>query len=139
MKSIKPGRGSSLSAAIASAVMVVFGIFWTILAYEGTRGASGAIGIIFPLFGVLFVFIGLVQIGMNLYNAFGKKRMSVLDITSGKEEPDPLNERFGYTMEEEKPDTGAKDGKEGGFCPYCGTEVQDGFEFCAKCGRKLPW
>ena len=24
-----------------------------------------------------------------------------------------------------------------GTCPYCGSEVNDGFEYCPKCGKKL--
>ena len=24
-----------------------------------------------------------------------------------------------------------------GFCPYCGSSVEDTFEYCPKCGRKL--
>ena len=28
-------------------------------------------------------------------------------------------------------------GKSPGKCPYCGSEVNDGFEYCPKCGKKL--
>lgn len=26
---------------------------------------------------------------------------------------------------------------ENGFCPYCGSAVEENFEYCPKCGRKL--
>lgn len=25
----------------------------------------------------------------------------------------------------------------GGYCPYCGTSVNDNFDYCPKCGRRL--
>lgn len=25
----------------------------------------------------------------------------------------------------------------GGYCPYCGSNVEEGFAYCPKCGRKL--
>ena len=94
MKSIKPGRGPSMMGGFGSVFSVIFGIFWTILAASMTRGA-GLIGIIFPLFGVLFIIIGVFNAIYHFKNASGKNRYSAYDITDEDEEPDPLNERFG--------------------------------------------
>lgn len=127
MKSIKPGRGPSAMGAFGSAIAVIFGIFWTIAAVS--MGAPG----FFPLFGVLFIIVGVVQVLYNLKNATGKNRYSAFDITDDQEEPDPLNLRFGT-------EAGDGAGSAGGlsFCPYCGARLGDGFTFCGKCGRQLP-
>ena len=26
----------------------------------------------------------------------------------------------------------------GGFCPYCGAKAEEGYEYCRRCGKKLP-
>ena len=74
MKSVKPGRGPSAMGAAGSIIAVIFGIFWTIGA--ASMGAPP----LFPLFGVLFVIIGIVQTVYNLKNATGKNRYSSFDI-----------------------------------------------------------
>ena len=132
MKSIKPGRGPSMMGGFGSVFSVIFGIFWTILAASMTRG-TGLIGIIFPLFGVLFIIIGVFNAIYHFKNASGKNRYSAFDITDEDEEPDPLNERFGSASA--PPDSRSA---ETHFCPYCGAPVQNDFAFCRKCGRELP-
>lgn len=91
MQHLKPGRGPSAMSALGGIVGILFGIFWTIMAYSMTRDAPGPVGTFFPLFGVLFVVIGIVNVAYNLYNTTQKDRLSVLDITSSDEESDPLN------------------------------------------------
>lgn len=128
MKSIKPGRGPSAMGALASVIAVIFGIFWTITA--ASMGAPG----FFPLFGVLFIILGIVQVVYNLKNATGENRYSTFDIVEDGEEPDPLGRRFGAEAD------GASADMDGGFrfCPYCGAKLGDEFTFCGKCGKKLP-
>lgn len=129
MKSVKPGRGPSAMGAIGSVSVVVFGIFWTIMAVS--MGAP----FFFPLFGVLFIVMGVVQAVYHFKNAAGKERYSAFDIVEEGEEPDPLNRRFGTSGPE------AQSPPEGGelrFCPYCGAPLGDGFTFCGRCGKKLP-
>lgn len=127
MRSVKPGRGPSAMGGIGAICAVVFGVFWTAMA-----ASSGAPGI-FPLFGVLFIILGIVQAVYHFKNATGKSRFSVMDITEEGEEPDPWEERFGQSRREE----GGGEGQ-GGFCPYCGAEVQGDFAFCGRCGKELP-
>ena len=129
MKHIKPGRGPSAMGAFGSIIAVVFGVFWTVMA------ASMGAPIFFPIFGVLFIVIGIVQAVYNFKNATGKNRYSSFDIVDSAEEPDPWNERFGET-----PEAPGEHAQPGGarYCPYCGAETGAGFEYCAKCGRKLP-
>lgn len=127
MKSVKPGRGPSAMGAAGSIIAVIFGIFWTITA--ASMGAPG----FFPLFGVLFIILGIVQTVYNLKNATGKSRYSSFDIVEDGEEPDPLNQRFS-----EAPQDGpAPGGKDFRFCPYCGAKLGAEFAYCGKCGIKL--
>jgi len=129
MRSIKPGRGPSMMGGFGAIIASIFGIFWTILA------ASAGAPFPFPLFGVLFVLVGVGQAVFHFKNATGKNRYSSFDIVGGSEEPDPLNQRFG----EERPvQEDRNDGTELNFCPYCGAGLGADFEFCGKCGRKLP-
>ena len=51
----------------------------------------------FPIFGVIFIIMGIVQAAYNYKNATGKNRYSSFDITEDGEEPDPLEQRFGGT------------------------------------------
>lgn len=127
MKSIKPGRGPSFMGGIMSIFVGLFGVVWTILAASMGGG-------IFALFGIIFIAVAVVQAIYNFKNATDKNRYSAFDITDGSEEPDPLNERFGNTQ------SGAQknDDTDNKFCPYCGTPVAEDFEFCNKCGKKLP-
>ena len=132
MKSIKPGRGPSMMGGIGSIVAVLFGVFWTIGAVS--MGAP----FIFPLFGVLFICMGVAQAVYNFKNATGENRYSSFDIVDDREEPDPLDQRFGKPEQTEKKPESAAMSAEDGFCPYCGNRVSGDFEFCPKCGKLLP-
>ena len=127
MKSVKPGRGPSAMGAAGSVIVVIFGIFWTIGA--ASMGAPP----LFPLFGVLFVIMGIVQAVYNFKNATGENRYSSFDIVEDGEEPDPLDQRFGDTRQnDQQPDSG-----DFRFCPYCGARLGAEFAYCGKCGKKL--
>lgn len=66
---------------IGSIVAVIFGVFWIILtASLASHSPFGIIGIIFPLFGVLFVILAIVQAIYHYKNATGKDRYSIIDI-----------------------------------------------------------
>lgn len=127
MKSIKPGRGPSFMGGVMSILVGLFGVVWTVL-------AAGAGGGPFALFGIIFVAIAVVQAIYNFKNATGKNRYSSFDITDGDEEPDPWNERFGNSQSY----TQINDDTDSKYCPYCGTAVQNDFEYCNNCGKKLP-
>ena len=91
----------------------------------------------FPIFGVIFIIMGIVQAAYNYKNATGKNRYSSFDITDEGEEPDPLEQRFGGT--EYRDDTAQKSSfTTSSFCPYCGKGVDGDFEYCPKCGKRLP-
>ena len=109
-----------MMGGIMSIFMALFGIYWTILASR----ASGFM----VIFGLLFVGTAIVQAVYNFKNATGKNRYSQFDITDGSEEPDPLNEAFGYK----------NDNVDKNFCPYCGAVCEGDYTYCPKCGRKQP-
>ncbi|NLM61202.1 MAG: zinc-ribbon domain-containing protein [Clostridiales bacterium] len=130
MKSIKPGRGPSMMGGFMSIAMAAFGLIWTFMAASMGGGP-------FALFGVIFIVVAVVQAVYNFKNATGENRYSVFDITDAGEEPDPLDERFGKSREDKARTDEPKSG-EGSFCPYCGARVEEDYEFCSKCGKKLP-
>lgn len=130
MKSVKPGRGPSAMGAIGAAAAVLFGIIWTAAA------ASMGAPIFFPLFGLVFIIMGIVQVVYNLKNATGENRFSDYDIVDENEEPDPLNQRFGTPSAPDGP--ARQDGGELRYCPYCGAELGKDFTFCGRCGKRLP-
>ena len=141
MKSIKPGRGPSGMSFMGSVFGIIFGIFWTILAASMTRGA-GLVGIIFPLFGVMFVISGIVSAGYHYKNATGKNRYSAFDITDSAEEADPADSWIRRELADEARGRQAEDqpapSDQGRYCPWCGAALDSGFRYCPKCGRELP-
>ena len=128
MKSIKPGRGPSMLSGVGGIFVAIFGVIWTIGALS--MGAPP----FFAAFGIFFIAFAIIQAIYNFNNATRKNRFSILDITDNKEEPDDLNLKYNPelsdTIEEEKDSAS--------FCPYCGTVASSDFEYCAKCGKKLP-
>ncbi|WP_294449461.1 zinc-ribbon domain-containing protein [uncultured Gemmiger sp.] len=143
MKSIKPGRGPSGMEVVFGVFSVAFGVFWTVLAFSMTRGL-GLFGLIFPLFGVFFVVMGLIRTAYSIHNAFGKNRYSEYDITDDGEEPDPFDPRNAHREDmyrdnaaRSAPYGAGSSAPAGGFCPYCGAPVEADYEFCRRCGKKL--
>lgn len=130
MKSIKPGRGPSGMSFIGSVFVVIFGIFWTAMAVQMTANAPiPGVGIIFPLFGVVFVMMGILQAVYHLKNATGKNRFSDFDITDESEEKDPLNEWAQNQGDEPL--------QRNNYCPGCGEKLEGNYDFCPRCGRRL--
>ncbi len=127
MKSIKPGRGPSMMSGIMCIIVGVFGIIWTIGA------VSMGAGPIFALFGIVFISVAVINAIYNFKNATNKNRYSTFDIVDKSEEGDPFDKYI-------KTDIDSFDSSESNsnFCPYCGTKVEDEYEFCNKCGKKLP-
>ena len=125
MKSIKPGRGPSKMSAVGSIFAAVFGVFWCI--------AAGAIGAWFMIpFGLCFIGFAIYNAVYHSHNATSENRYSAFDIVDSEEEPDPLGEKNGHSASDDAPGTGAA------YCPYCGKPVEGDFDFCPKCGKKLP-
>lgn len=149
MKSIKPGRGLSGMSFAGSIAAVIFGIFWTVIAAGITAGAPFGIGVFFPLFGIIFIILGIVQAVYHYKNATGKDRYSIIDITDSKEEGDPSDkwikdkeDKNVYGEEGDHQDKAAEnrqntDGNGFNYCPYCGVKLENDFEYCPKCGKNI--
>lgn len=150
MKSIKPGRGPSGMSFIGSVIAIVFGIFWTVIASIMTTNLPfGIIGKIFPLFGVIFIIMGIVQAAYHYNNATSRDRFSLFDITDRDEEGDPGDKwiRNGllskgtdkYVSEDVVEDPGNDTGKKEdmAYCPYCGKSLNSNYTFCPRCGRNV--
>ena len=145
MKRVKPGRAPSAMGAAMSAVIAVFGVFWTIAALS--IGAP----VFFALFGVVFVVMAIVQAVYNYKNATGKERFSVMDIVDDDEEGDPTDRWVcggvdaDESVSERKADeksaadvtANAEVEAEVNFCPYCGAKAEKTFRFCRKCGKRI--
>ncbi len=127
MKSIKPGRGPSMMGTVGSVISVIFGIAW--IGIVDSMGAPS----IFVFFGILFVILGVVNVVYNLTNATSKNRFSVYDLVDSNEERDPLDRYIKKeTISKKQNDI------EDFFCPYWGYRGKKDFDFCVKCGEKLP-
>lgn len=130
MKSVKPGRGPSKQAGVMSIFMIVFGVFWCLLAL--------GMGAWFMLpFGCLFIGIACYNAWYSFHNATAEDRYSIVDIVDGDEEADQLNMRYGISSKEYRSTTDIP-GTSVYYCPYCGNSVESQFDFCPKCGKKLP-
>ncbi|MGG2198537.1 MULTISPECIES: zinc ribbon domain-containing protein [Paenibacillus] len=141
MKSIKPGRGPSAMGAAGSLFAVIFGIFWTIMAFSITRDAPfPLVGIVFPLFGFVFIGFGIVQAVYHFKNATGRNRMSTFDIVDADREPDPLDRFAGRPPRASRGNESADRSADSGgksFCPYCGDKIEASYRYCPKCGESV--
>ena len=117
MRSIKPGRGPSMMGGFGAVFSVVFGIFWTVLAASMTRGRRTDRRDHFPLFGVLFIIIGVCNAVYHFKNAAGKNRYSAFDITDEDRGTRPAERAVRRAL---PPRADARPAADTQFCPYCG-------------------
>ena len=122
MHSIKPGRGPSLMGGIVGIVVAVFGVIWTVGAWSA--GAPP----VFALFGLLFVGLAIAGVVYNLYNATSRNRVSSFDVTTEREEGDPMADALGHGAESRQPPQGAPpEGPRkfpGDHCPFAALRWQ---------------
>ena len=139
MKSVKGGRAPSLMGAVVAFAFALFGIvfisYMVSMINSSSAGRESGATIIFIAFGIVWVVATAGSGIYELYNFKAKNRPSIVDITDGNEEPDPLNEYFHGKYEVES--TGASAEKSSMYCPYCGKPIQTDFTFCSHCGKGL--
>lgn len=107
-------RKAAKNMTVGSAIFgIVFLVIWTAIA---------------PSFMKLF---GLGGLAMMVY------RLYVLLQLSKEKEETPSKELDPWDRPAiEQPPREASGSNE--FCSYCGQKVEDSFDFCPKCGRRLP-
>ena len=126
MKSIKPGRGSSMMSGIVGLFAAGVGVLWTVLAVSMGAGFMA-------IFGVIFILIALVSSAGGFYSATAENRPSIIDIVDGEEEGDP----FAPNSQTDRHDEHEAPGDTVRFCPYCGRRTEEDHRFCAGCGKSL--
>jgi len=123
--SIKPGRGPSSSNAVGYAIAAIFGVLWTIFAIGLASSAPFPIGVVFPLFGVVFVVAAIAGAIYHAHNASQPNRFSECDVIPTEDEPEPLF-RFPQPTEREE--------RAGKYCNHCGAAMRANDKFCSACG-----
>ena len=113
------GMGLDIGKALAATFYIVFGIIWVTM----TIAIPSGIGPLFTIAGIVVILFGLRSI----------------------------MRRPGYSRREDVPEDPARnlpespveperhDGSSFGYCPYCGSPLEKGFNYCGVCGRKLRW
>ena len=132
-------------SAVGAAVSILFGIFWTVMAFVITKDAPiPFVHFAFPAFGVIFILLGVISLIYSITNTVSPNRLSTFDITTDTEEPDPLNQRFGRPSEGAAAtpsphvrSTNSPRKYPGEFCPFCGERVTNEMDFCPKCGKDI--
>jgi hypothetical protein len=102
MRRSSSARVSPVLGLLGGISGVLFGLFWTFMAFSITRDAPEPFSTLLPLFGVLIVVIGAVNAAYNLYKLTREKRLSVFDIEASPEASDLLH---GLQERETSPDT----------------------------------
>lgn len=106
-KERRAGKAMSVGSCIFG---LIFSIFWCV--------AAASMGAWFMLiFGIPFV-------GMMVYRLYVISQYAKDDEKGPQSETDPWDRPA---------PSGQASGS--GFCPYCGGSIQEGFEYCPKCGR----
>ena len=108
--------GGSLINIVMSVFFLLFGIFWTTMAFS--MGAPIAI------FGFLFIIVGIVLVVNSIRNIFRKNTPVQNQGYDGYRPVDPVIER-------DRTSPGR------GYCPYCGARIEGDYEYCRTCGKDL--
>ena len=113
---------------MAAAGKVIGGLFYVIFGIVWISTASSMpspIGVPFMLVGFLVIVAGLYHVARR---GKGPRQPAVGGPASGGPEAD-------LPRSDVVPDV--REGGSNGYCPYCGSPLQDGFLYCGVCGRRL--
>ena len=102
---------------LAGFFYIVFGLVWISMTASMTFGPGPILSVV----GLIVVIYGLYVI----FRSFRSKEFRPKESrVPGFELPDEV------VLERH-------DGESNGFCPYCGAPLEDRFQYCGVCGRKL--
>ena len=101
----------------AGVFYIIFGVIWMSM----TLSMPSGFGIMFSLVGLLVMVFGVYVIVKSFRGReFGPKESQSPEFEVPRDaEPEP------------------HDGESNGFCPYCGSPLEKGFQYCGVCGRRL--
>ena len=101
----------------AGVFYIIFGVIWMSM----TLSMPSGFGILFSLVGLLVMVFGVYVIVKSFRGReFRPKESQIPEFEVPRDaEPEP------------------HDGESNGFCPYCGSPLENGFQYCGVCGRRL--
>ena len=101
----------------AGVFYIIFGVIWMSM----TLSMPSGFGILFSLVGLLVMVFGVYVIVKSFRGReFRPKESRIPEFEVPRDaEPEP------------------HDGESNGFCPYCGSPLEKGFQYCGVCGRRL--
>lgn len=101
----------------AGVFYIIFGVIWISM----TLSMPSGFGILFSLVGLLVMVFGVYVIVKSFRGReFRPKESQIPEFEVPRDaEPEP------------------HDGESNGFCPYCGSPLEKGFQYCGVCGRRL--
>lgn len=101
----------------AGVFYIIFGVIWMSM----TLSMPSGFGIMFSLVGLLVMVFGAYVIVKSFRGReFRPKESQIPEFEVPRDaEPEP------------------HDGESNGFCPYCGSPLEKGFQYCGVCGRRL--
>lgn len=101
----------------AGVFYIIFGVIWMSM----TLSMPSGFGILFSLVGLLVMVFGVYVIVKSFKGReFRPKESQIPEFEVPRDaEPEP------------------HDGESNGFCPYCGSPLEKGFQYCGVCGRRL--
>ncbi len=106
-----------VGGVLAGVFYIIFGLAWISITLSAPVGP-----------GVFFSLVGVIVIAYGLYIIVKSRRHEGFK---------PEESRIpGFEVPHEN-EPEAHDGESNGFCPYCGSPLEKGFQFCGVCGRKL--
>ena len=106
-----------VSSVFAGVFYIIFGVIWMSM----TLSIPSGFGILFSLVGLLVMVFGVYVIVKSFRGReFRPKESQIPEFEVLRDaEPEP------------------HDGESNGFCPYCGSPLEKGFQYCGVCGRRL--
>ena len=101
----------------AGVFYIIFGVIWMSM----TLSIPSGFGILFSLVGLLVMVFGVYVIVKSFRGReFRPRESQIPEFEVPRDaEPEP------------------HDGESNGFCPYCGSPLEKGFQYCGVCGRRL--